>query len=132
LLWPALLIGLALWLYWHDPERLYTNAWVKMRSSQHIQAAQLFDEAYAGRRSDAKQEEALFWAAKAYEQAGLRDEALARYVRLTSSFHGYWLPEALYLQWQLARAKGLAAQADAARERLLREFPVNRWAQRVQ
>jgi hypothetical protein len=130
--WPALLMGLALWLYSHDPERLYANAWVKMRSSQHVQAAQLFDDAYAERRGDAKQEEALFWAAKAYEQAGMRDEALARYVRLTSSYHGYWLPEALYLQWQLARAKGLAAQADEARERLLREFPANRWAQRVQ
>lgn len=130
--WPALLMGLALWLYSHDPERLYANAWVKMRSSQHVQAAQLFDDAYAERRGDAKQEEALFWAAKAYEQAGMRDEALTRYVRLTSGYHGYWLPEALYLQWQLARAKGLAAQADEARERLLREFPANRWAQRVQ
>jgi tetratricopeptide (TPR) repeat protein len=94
-----------------------------------MQAAELFDEAYAGRRSDAKQEEALFWSAKAYEQAGQRDEALARYAQLTSNYHGYWLPEALYLQWQLARAKGLMAQADGARERLLREFPSNRWAQ---
>lgn len=131
LLWPALLIGLALWLYGSDPERLYANAWVNMRAGQHMQAAGLFDEAYTGRRSDAKQEEALFWAAKAYEQAGQRDEALARYAQLTSNYHGYWLPEALYLQWQLARVKGLTAQANAARERLLREFPSNRWAQRA-
>lgn len=130
-LWPLLLVGAGLWFHLHNPERLYTVAWVQMRLNHFADAANGFDQAYAARKSNAKKEEALFWAAKAYEQAGDRTTALARYRQLGASFQGYWLPESLYSQWQLAQAAGDVAQAQKARARLLQEFPNDRWAQRA-
>jgi hypothetical protein len=130
-LWPLLLIGAGLWLHLHNPERLYTQAWTLMRANQYLAAAAEFDQAYAARKSDAKKEEALFWGAKAYEQAGKRDEALQRYRELNNRFHGYWLPESLYTQAQLEQAAGASAQAQSARLRLLQEFPNDRWAMRL-
>jgi tetratricopeptide (TPR) repeat protein len=128
-LWPLALAGLGMWLYLHNPEQTYTDAWQLMRSNHWVEAADEFDRAYAARRSDAKKEEALFWAAKANEQAGRPDAALSRYRELSARYHGFWLPETLHAQWRLARDSGAKAEAQAARERLLAEFPNNRWAQ---
>jgi len=130
-LWPLLLACAGLWFHQHNPERLYSQAWVLMRANQHLQAAAGFDLAYAARQSDAKKEEALFWAAKAFEQAGQRDAALQRYRQLTLNYHGYWLPESLFTQAELEQASGAPAQAQSARARLLQEFPNDRWAQRL-
>lgn len=129
--WPLILIGLGIWMHLHNPERIYTRAWELMRADRYAQAAAEFDQAYAGRNSDAKKEEALFWSAKANEQAGRREAALQRHRELTAKYHGYWLPESLYTQVQLARAAGLAAESKAAQNRLLLEFPNDRWAQRL-
>ena len=128
-LWPLALAGLGMWLYLHNPEQTYTDAWQLMRSNHWVEAADEFDRAYAARRSDAKKEEALFWAAKANEQAGRPDAALSRYRELSARYHGFWLPETLHAQWRLARDSGAKAEAQAARERLLAEFPNSRWAQ---
>jgi hypothetical protein len=129
--WPVLLVCIGLWFHLHNPERLYADAWVLMRANQHQDAAVAFDRAFQTRRSDAKKEEALFWSAKAYEQAGNTDEALKRYRELVANFHGYWLPEALYTQWRLAQAAGLAGEAQAVKVRLQTEFPNDRWAQQI-
>ncbi len=131
LLWPLILLGMGYWFYHHSPERLYIRAWELMRSHQVLEAAQEFDGAYAQRKSDAKKEEALFWSAKAYEQAGKHDVALQRYRELTSHYHGYWLAESLYTQAQLEEATGAFTRAEMARQRLLQEFPNNGWAQRL-
>jgi hypothetical protein len=131
MLWPLLLIAAGLWLHLHNPERLYTQAWVLMRANQHLEAAAEFDLAFNARKNDAKKEEALFWAAKAYEQAGKRDKALERLRDLTAHYHGYWLPESLYAQAKLEQATGATTQAQSARTRLLQEFPNDRWAQRL-
>jgi hypothetical protein len=131
IVWPLVLLGLGLWVHLHNPERRYTNAWELMRTNRYAEAAAEFDQAYAARKSEAKKEEALFWSAKASEQAGQRDAALQRYRQLNTGYHGYWLPESLYTQWQLARAAGLEAQSKAARHRLLQEFPNDRWTQRL-
>ena len=131
MLWPIALIGLGVWLHLHNPERLYAGAWEFMRANQPAQAADEFDRAFAARKNDAKKEEALFWAAKANEQAGRKDAALQRYRELTARYHGYWLPESLYTQSQLAQAAGERAEAKSARERLILEFPNDRWAQRM-
>ena len=129
--WPLVLLGLGIWMHLHNPERVYTDAWELMRANRHAEAAVEFDRAYASRSSDAKKEEALFWSAKATEQAGQRDAALQRYRELSAKYHGYWLPESLYTQWQLARAAGLDAESKAVQARLLLEFPNDRWAQRM-
>jgi len=130
-LWPLLLVGAGLWLHLHNPERLYTDAWALMRTNQPLQAAKGFDQAYSARTSDAKREEALFWAAKAYEQGGQPDTALQRYRELTTRFHGYWLAESLYTQSQLEQAAGASAQAQRTRARLLQDFPNDRWTQKL-
>lgn len=131
ILWPALLICLAAWLHMHNPERLYSGAWDLMHASQYADAADKFDDAFAARRSDAKKEEALFWSAKANEQAGRLEAALKRYRQLTGGYQGYWLPESLYTQSKLAQGAGLTVEAKAAQERLLLQFPNDRWAQRA-
>ena len=131
MVWPSVLVGLGLWVHLHNPERRYTDAWELMRSNRYAQAAAEFDQAYASRKSEAKKEEALFWSAKASEQAGQREAALQRYRELNASYHGYWLPESLYTQWQLARSAGLEPESKAARHRLLQEFPNDRWTQRL-
>ena len=134
--WPALLWPLALLLvgvafHHYNPERVYGAAWIDMRASQYLAAADTFDQAYTGRKSDSKKEEALFWAAKANELGGRKAEALARYRQLTALYHGYWLPESLYLQGALAQAEGLQEEARTAHNRLLNDYPNDRWAQRV-
>jgi hypothetical protein len=130
-LWPMLLVAGGLWFHLHNPERMYTDAWTLMRANQYSEAAVKFDNAFAARRSEAKKEEALFWSAKAHEQAGKRDEALQRYRQLTANYHGYWVPEALYAQWKLLSAAGLVSEAGEVRDRLRLEFPSDRWAQKA-
>ncbi len=131
LLWPAVLVGLGGWLHLHNPERLYTEAWQLLRTNHPGEAAAGFDQAYAARKSDAKKEEALFWSAKANEQAGQLSDALTRYRQLTANYHGYWLAESLHAQWRLAQAAGLTPEAQAARQKLLLEFPSDPWTQRL-
>jgi hypothetical protein len=131
LLWPLVLWGGGLWFYHYSPERLYTRAWDLMRHQQVLEAAKLFDSAYTDRKSDAKKEEALFWSAKAYEQAGKPDLALQRYRELSAHYHGYWLAESLYTQAKLEQVSNDDTHTQEARQRLLQEFPNNRWTQRL-
>lgn len=131
LIWPAVLIGLGIWTHLNNPERLYAKAWELMRVNDPAQAAAEFDRAFAARKSDAKKEEALFWSAKANEQGGQREAALQRYRQLTARYHGYWLAESLYNQWQLAQAAESKAESDVAKDRLLLEFPNDRWTLRM-
>ncbi|AGX87800.1 6-pyruvoyl-tetrahydropterin synthase-related protein [Candidatus Symbiobacter mobilis] len=132
MLWPLLLVVLGVTLHVHNPERLYAKAWVAMRAQQFQQAADVFDKAFALRRGDAKQEEALFWAAKAAEQAGLPARAIKRYRLLVRDFHGYWLPESLYTLSTLEAQAGRTEQAIPLRHRLRQEYPHNRWTQRME
>ena len=129
-LWPLLLLAAGLWFHLNNPERLYGNAWELMRANQHLDAAAGFDRAFAARKSDAKKEEALFWSAKAFELAGKHDMALQRYSLLSANYHGYWLAESLYTQAQLEKAAGMFQQTAKTAQRLLQEFPNDRWAQR--
>ena len=131
LVWPIALVLLGRWFYVHNPERLYTDAWALMRANQNLEAAAQFDLAYEGRKSNAKKEEALFWAAKAYELANKKEISLAHYKELTSNFKGFWLPEALYTQAIIEEQKGELSNAEATRTRLLTEFPSNQWSKRV-
>lgn len=129
-LWPLLLLAAGLWFHLNNPERLYANAWEQMRANQHLDAAAGFDRAFAARKSNAKKEEALFWSAKAFELAGKPDLALQRYRQLNTNYHGYWLPESLYTQAMLEKRAGSTPKANQTAQRLLQEFPNDRWAQR--
>lgn len=131
-IWALLLCITGAYFHFNNPERLYTLAWDEMRAGRLTAAIDKFDQAYAGRKSKAKKEEALFWSAKAREQASQPQDALMKYKTLTSTFSGYWLPEALYTQAVLAEKFGDNAQAKALRQRLSDEFPNDRWTLKLQ
>ena len=129
---PALIAWLALlaagfYFGTRSPERVYNLAWEDMRANRYAQASEGFARAYAMRRPPAKKEEALFWLAKASENAGLREQAKARYLELAQRYHGYWLPESLYTYVQLETQDGHAAQAAPFAARLREEYPGNQW-----
>lgn len=121
--WTALFGLLSLYAWLTSAERLYSKAWVHMRSNDYQGAAEQFDRAYAGRRIPAKREEALFWSAKANELAGQWDAAVERYSRLAAQFDGYWLPETLYTLGRLQRLQGHDRSAWEYEQRLRGEFP---------
>lgn len=127
LVWLALLALIGAGVYLQDPQRLYRAAWNAMQDHRFVRAAELFDRVYELRQSDARREEALFWAARAHETAGRQAEALARYRELTAGYYGYWRPESLYRQARLAHALGDWAEAQTTADRLRREFPNNDW-----
>jgi len=114
-----------------SPERIYGNAWESMRDHQYQQAGVDFAHAYTLRRSPAKREEALFWAAKANELAGRPPDALALYKELVAHYHGYWVPESMHQIIILERSHGLAASAEQTLKRLREDYPGNRWTQKL-
>jgi tetratricopeptide (TPR) repeat protein len=130
-LWPLILIATGLWFHLNNPERVYTQAWVAMRAGNYAGAAPQFDSAFEGRKSNAKKEEALFWAAKAYQQSQQDDKALQRFEMLTTGYHGFWLPESLFTHAELADKKGQSKEAQALRRRLIDEYPQDRWTQKL-
>ncbi|MGZ3235946.1 MAG: hypothetical protein ACXU8A_01055 [Burkholderiaceae bacterium] len=111
----------------HSPERVYTQAWDAMNTSQYKEASQYFLRAYQLRRPPAKKEEALFWLAKSSEQAGQKAEAKARYRELFERYHGYWVPEALYTYIQFEKQDGHRAEVEPLVQRMREEYPNNPW-----
>jgi hypothetical protein len=130
--WPLILIAIGGWFHLKNPERVYTQAWVDMRAGNFAGAAPQFDSAFEGRKSNAKKEEALFWAAKAYQQLQQDDKALQRFEKLTTEYHGYWLPEALFTHAELAAKKGQLQEAQELRRRLIEDYPQDRWTQKLE
>lgn len=122
-LWSVLLGSLSFYAWLSSAERLYSEAWIYMHNNDYKHAAEEFDHAYAGRRVPAKQEEALFWSAKANELAGQRLAADERYSLLVKQFDGYWLPESLYTLGRLKRMQGNELAALYYEQRLRSEFP---------
>jgi hypothetical protein len=57
--------------------------------------------------------------------------ALQRYRELSAHYHGYWLAESLYTQAKLEQVSNDDTHTQEARQRLLQEFPNNRWTQRL-
>lgn len=113
------------------PERIYAQGWEEMNASRFAAAAERFRLAYDLRKPPAKREEALFWHAKASENAGRRAEALAAYRELIDRFHGFWLPETLYTVVTLSRQDGRAAEVEPLARRLNEEYPNNPWTLRL-
>ncbi len=127
----ALILGMGVWLYTSAPERIYARAWLAMNAERPADAAPLFLDAHQHRRNAPAREEALFWAAKAFEQAGQRDQARAGYQELFENSHGYWVPESLFTYARLMREDGKPEQARTAEARLLQEYPDNPWSRRL-
>jgi tetratricopeptide (TPR) repeat protein len=125
--WLALLVA-GFYFGTRSPERVYGLAWEAMRANRYVEASEGFARAYRLRRPPAKQEEALFWLAKASELAGRRAQAKARYLELAEHYHGYWLPESLYSYVLLERQDGHHEQAAPFATRLREEYPGNQWA----
>ena len=115
-----------------SPEQAYKTGWEAMKANRYAEAGGQFWRAYELRRPPAKKEEALFWSAKAYELAGQREPALARYRELGDHYHGYWLPESLHNVALLERLAGRPANADSYVRRLREEFPNNPWTLKIE
>lgn len=128
--WLALLLAGG-YFGWQSPERVYQQAWEAFNGGRFAEAGERFARAQQLRRPPAKKEEALFWQAKAYENAGRREEAKARYRELSERFHGFWLPESLYTLSLLERQDGRRREAEALALRLREEYPNNPWTQRL-
>ena len=110
-----------------SPERIYNLAWEAMRANRYSEASEGFAQAYRLRRPPAKKEEALFWLAKSTELAGRPAQAKAKYLELAEKFHGYWLPESLYMVVLLEGRDGEAKRAVPFAARLREEYPGNKW-----
>ena len=110
------------------PEKIYNLGWDAMRANKFEEAGAYFNQAYKLRRPPSKKEEALFWSAKASEQGGKRDEAKARYRELAESYHGFWLPEALFTLIQLESQDGNGKSTEKYARVLREEYPSSHWA----
>ncbi len=115
----------------YSPERVYKEAWDAFSASAYQKAAEKFLLAHQLRRPPAKKEEALFWLAKAKENAGETAEAQARYREVFERYHGYWVPESLYTYVVLARQDGQGAEVAPMVKRLHDEYPNNPWTLRL-
>lgn len=115
----------------HSPERVYNSAWLDMGAKRYAEASARFALAYELRRAPAKKEEALFWLAKSNESAGNRAEAKRRYQELSERYHGYWLPESLYMVAILEREDGRRAETEPYIRRLREEYPGNQWTRKL-
>lgn len=125
------LLGCALWLHETSSARLYAEGWTEMNAEHFENAAALFLDASQRRRAPPAREEALFWAAKAFERAGRREQARAVYRELLDTGHGYWIPESLFTYAQLMRDAEQLSQARQAEARLEQEFPDNEWRRKL-
>ena len=131
LAWVVLAAG-GVGLAQRSPERVYSAAWEAMRAGEFEQASKQFARAYELRRPPSKKEEALFWTAKALEDAGNRSGAIARYRELCDNYHGFWLPEGLFNLILLVKQEGNALDTENYKRRLLEEYPNNAWALRLE
>lgn len=127
--WLGLLVAINAEAYSNNPERHYSQAWQAMRKSHYAAAALAFDASRQGRHHAAAQEEATFWAAKAYELAGERVLAKQRYQLIAEQFDGYWLPESLYTLAKLHRLDQHPEQSAPIEQRLRHDFPQNPYSQ---
>lgn len=125
LIWLVLFGGINFEAYQNNPERYYRSAWQAMNRQDYKAAAMDFDHIEGRRRGPAAQEEALFWAAKAHEQAGDRVAAKQRYQKLIDQYTGRWVPEALFSLVQLHRLDSQPEDAHIFEQRLRNDYPQN-------
>jgi TolA-binding protein len=123
LIWLILLAGINFEAYQNNPERYYSSAWQAMNRQDYRAAAIDFDYIDGRRSSPAAQEEALFWAAKAHEQAGDRSAAKQRYQKLVDHYTGRWVPESLYTLARLQRLDNQPETALVLEQRLRSDYP---------
>lgn len=126
------ILGLAIYFAHNAPERAYTRGWSLLDAGQPGAASREFEIAYEKRQSAAKKEEALFWLARAAQQAGEFARARKHFGLLTNQYHGYWLPESLYTLAELERQAGNEGAANALALRLKSEYPNTPWALKLE
>ncbi len=130
LLLAVLLLGGASWGLLSSAERAYRRGHELFDAGEFQAASGRFLTAYHQRHVPAAQAEALFWAARAAERAGLNQQAMAWWGELIERYPGsYWLAESLYRRMRLLAAAGQTAEAAALRRRLREEFPQSRWSE---
>ncbi|TCS37798.1 6-pyruvoyl-tetrahydropterin synthase-like protein [Paucimonas lemoignei] len=128
--WLLLLVA-GIYLGLNSPERVYMAGWEAMNANRYAEASEKFQRAFVLRKPPAKKEEALFWHAKSNELAGKRTQAKAGYRELIDTYHGFWVPEAMYtyilLEWEDGNREAIKPYAQRLRE----EYPNNKWTQKL-
>ncbi len=128
----ALALGVSLWNWWNNPERVYKHGHEWLSGERYESAANAFDRAYSARKVPGKKAEALFWAARSLEFAGNHARALERYRELARLYpDNYWAAESLYRIVLLATQTGDGRGAGDAYHQLLQDFPENTWTQKA-
>jgi TolA-binding protein len=129
--WAAIAL-VCLWFATQSPEKLYMRGHAAFQAGRNAEAAELFQRAFNRRRQPAKKEEALFWCAKAHQLAGHKEEAAQRYLELADNYHGYWVPESLYMYLLLTKGTDQKNRAEAFVTRLKEEYPNNSWTGKLE
>jgi hypothetical protein len=128
----ALALGVSLWSWWNNPERVYKHGHQRLSGQHYESAAHAFDRAYGARKVPGKKAEALFWAGRSLEFMNDHTGALQRYRELASRYpDNYWAAESLYRIVLLSRKTGDARAARDAYKQLLQYFPENAWTQKA-
>ncbi|MGB5180517.1 MAG: tetratricopeptide repeat protein, partial [Gammaproteobacteria bacterium] len=124
----ALALGVSLWSWWNNPERVYKQGHEFLKEERYINASRSFDHAYSGRHVPGKKAEALFWAGRSLEFVDDHAGALERYRELASLYpDNYWAAESLYRIVLLARQTHDEHGSEDAYKQLLQDFPENSW-----
>jgi hypothetical protein len=120
------LVILAGW--WMDPERVYQRGHTSLQLGETATAAEMFDQAFDGRRTPAHRAEALFWSARSWQMANHLAEASDRYEQLTSEYQeSYWYPESLFRRIEIYHQQEKTKSTIALLRRLKDEAPTSQW-----
>ncbi len=120
------LVILAGW--WMDPERVYQRGHTHLHLGETATAAEMFDQAFHGRRTPAHRAEALFWSARSWQLANHPQEASYRYEQLTSEYQeSYWYPESLFRRIEIYHQQGEKKSTITLFRNLMDEAPTSQW-----
>jgi len=114
----------------NDQQRAYYHAHSLMLKQEYVRAALLFTHAFEQRKTPAGKAEALFWSARNYEYAHLKDQATQQYKSLTNNYpESTWYGESsyrlIYLSDSSEEKKQIAEKARAL-------YPAEKWVRRIQ
>jgi TolA-binding protein len=126
----ASLAILAFW--WTDPEYAYQRGHSYGGRGDWTGASAFFDRAFAGRRTPARESEALFWAARSLDLGGKKPEAAKRYTKLRADYpESYWYPESVFRLIEINLLRNDPETAESLYTELVETVPDNPWTQKA-
>lgn len=121
ILLPGLL--LCAWAGMRSPEQDYLRGWSLLQAGEPAQAAPLLEMSASMRKGLGRQQEARYWAAVAWLEAGRREEAVPRLTGIAFEPAGHWVAEALLRLLRLPPEVALPYPRETLRARLAEVAP---------